>query len=33
MEQPVWEPLPGYREYSEDEMVARAKAFTADLKR
>ncbi len=33
MQQPVWRPLDSYREYPEDEMVARAKAFTADLKR
>lgn len=33
MEQPVWQPLSSYREYPEAEMVARAKDFTADLKR
>ncbi|MHA1567767.1 MAG: nitroreductase family protein [Alphaproteobacteria bacterium] len=33
MEKPDWRPLQSYREYPEDEMVARAKAFTADIKR
>ena len=33
MVEPAWEPLPGYRGYAPEEMVERASAFHADLRR
>ena len=33
MVEPAWEPLPGYRRYAPEEMVERASAFHADLRR
>ena len=33
MNEPAFIPLPGYREYSEDEMMSRARAFHEELKR